>query len=123
MESMVNKVDQSNLFLHFSFFAFIHPNDFPLPLFQVSRVLQDLQAHLVQAHLRETEVTQGSQASLAHLAGKENQESQEGSEPLVVLVSRVNCLSTQKTHESTFQCHTKKAGTFVFLNRLFRRTR
>lgn len=119
MESMVNKVDQSNLFLHFSFFAFIHP----LPPFQVSRVLQDLQAHLVQAPFRETEVTQGSQASLAHLAGKENQEFQEGSAPLVVLVSRVNCLSTQKHTNQHFSVTHKKQVHVFFLNWLFRRTR
>lgn len=41
----------------------------------VSKVLQVVLGHLVQAQPRETEVTLGSQASLAPLAGKENQAS------------------------------------------------
>lgn len=64
-------------------------------LLQVSKVLQVLQGRLVQAQLRETEVTLGSQASPAPLAGKENQDVPEALESLVVPVLKVKRLAIQ----------------------------
>lgn len=62
----------------------------PLPVlffpFQVSKVVQDLQAHLVQAHLKETEVTLAFQAFLDPQAEKENQDGQQALELPAVLV-------------------------------------
>lgn len=55
-------------------------------LLQVSKVVQDLQAHLVQAQLKETEVTLAFQAFLAPLAEKENLDCQQALELPVVLV-------------------------------------
>lgn len=56
---------------------------FPL---QVSKVVQDHQAHLVQAQLKETEVTPAFQAFRDPLAEKENLDCQQALELPVVLV-------------------------------------
>lgn len=73
----------------------LHPLPFPFLtiffffVFQVPLVRLVLQGRLVQAQLRETEVTLGSQASPAPLAQKANLEALEALEFLVVPVLKV----------------------------------
>lgn len=83
--------NHSSLLMYFFCFTFLTLTHLPVLFFplQVSKVVQDLQAQLVQAPLKETEVTPAFQAFLAPLAEKENRDGQQALELPVVLVSKV----------------------------------
>lgn len=99
-------------FLYFPFnsYPLFHspfPSNVLLYLLQVSKVLQVLQDHLVQAQLRETEVTLGSQVFLAPLAGKENREAPEALASPVALVSKVTGFE-RRYDAPNFLCFSKR---------------
>lgn len=78
--------DHSSLLTYMFCFALLYMITYHSYSLQVSRVVQDLQAHLVQAQLKETEVTLAFQAFPVPLAEKENLDCQQALGLLVVLV-------------------------------------